>query len=189
MRFPRGAALTGRRPSGNIHPSKVLDKYEENVSAEQQKTQENARFSSPHEDQRRPGNHQGQKAQGSKARFCLMNERLAPLERIRRKSDFASLYRDGGRLRGRYFHLVFRRNELGHSRLAVVAGRKVGSAVVRNRVKRRLRELFRRHKELLREPTDLIVIARPESGDAPWAEFREAYFSSLTTIFRKRISS
>jgi ribonuclease P protein component len=118
-----------------------------------------------------------------------MNERLTPPERIRRKSDFASLYRDGGRIRGRYFHLVFRRNELGHSRLAVVASRKVGSAVVRNRVKRRLRELFRRHKELLREPTDLIVIARQESGDAPWAEFREAYFSSLTTIFRKRISS
>jgi ribonuclease P protein component len=118
-----------------------------------------------------------------------MNERLTPLERIRRKSDFASLYRDGGRIRGRYFHLVFRRNELGHSRLGVVASRKVGSAVVRNRVKRRLRELFRRHKELLREPIDLIVIARPESGDAPWAEFREAYFSSLTTIFRKRISS
>jgi len=118
-----------------------------------------------------------------------MNERLAPLERIRRKSDFASLYRDGGRIRGRYFHLVFRRNEFGHSRLAVVASRKVGSAVVRNRVKRRLRELFRRHKELLREPLDLIVVARPESGDAPWAEFREAYFSSLATIFRKRILS
>ena len=74
-------------------------------------------------------------------------------------------------------------------RVAVVDSRKVGSAVVRNRVKRRLRELFRRHKELLREPTDLIVIARPESGDASWAEFQEAYFSSLTTIFRKRISS
>lgn len=181
--------MTGRGASGNIHPSKVLDKHEENVSAEQQKTQKNARFPSPHEDQRRPGSHQEQKAQGSKARFCRMNERLTPLERIRRKSDFARLYRDGGRIRGRYFHLVFRRNELGHSRLAVVASRKVGSAVVRNRVKRRLRELFRRNKELLREPTDLIVIARPESGDAPWAEFREGYFSSLTTIFRKRISS
>ena len=118
-----------------------------------------------------------------------MNECLTPPERIRRKSDFASLYRDGGRIRGRYFNLVFRRNELDYSRLAVVASRKVGSAVVRNRVKRRLRELFRRHKDLLREPTDRIVIARPESGDAPWAEIRGAYLSSLTTIFRKRISS
>jgi ribonuclease P protein component len=118
-----------------------------------------------------------------------MNERLTPLERIRRKSDFANLYRDGGRLRGRYFTLVFRRNGLGHSRLAVVASRKVGPAVVRNRVKRRFRELFRRNKALLGEPLDLIVITRPESGEAAWPDLRDAYVSSMTTILRKRISA
>ena len=118
-----------------------------------------------------------------------MNERLTPLERIRRKSDFACLYRDGGRYRGRYFTLVFLKNGLGYSRLAVVVSRKVGSAVVRNRVKRRFRELFRRNKELLAEPLDLMVIARPESGEAAWNGLRDAYLSSLTTILRKRISS
>jgi ribonuclease P protein component len=118
-----------------------------------------------------------------------MNERLTPAERIRRKSDFASLYRQGGRLRGRYFTLVFLKNELGHSRLAVVASRKVGSAVVRNRVKRRFRELFRRNKQLLQDPLDIIVITRPESGEAAWTDLRDAFISSLTTILRKRISS
>ncbi len=118
-----------------------------------------------------------------------MNERLTPIERIRRKSEFASLYRDGGRLRGRYFTLVFLENELGRSRLAVVASRKVGSSVVRNRVKRRFRELFRRNKGLLLAPLDVIVIARPESGEAAWTDLREAYISSLATLFRKRISS
>jgi ribonuclease P protein component len=118
-----------------------------------------------------------------------MNERLTPLERIRRRSDFANLYREGGRFRGRYFTLVFLRNGLGHSRLAVVASRKVGSAVVRNRIKRRFRELFRRTKTLLGEPLDLIVITRPESGEAAWSDLRDAYISSMTTILRKRISS
>jgi ribonuclease P protein component len=118
-----------------------------------------------------------------------MNERLTPAERIRKKNDFASLYRQGNRLRGRLFTLVFLKNELGHARLAVVASRKVGSAIVRNRVKRRFRELFRREKGLLREPLDLIVIARPETGEAAWADLRDAYISALTTIFRKRISS
>jgi len=117
-----------------------------------------------------------------------MNERLTPLERIRRKSDFATLYRDGSRLRGRFFTLVFKRNGLDHSRLAVVASRKVGPSVTRNRVKRRYRELFRRNKDLLREPFDLIVITRPESGTALWSELRDAYISSLTTLMRKRIS-
>jgi ribonuclease P protein component len=116
-----------------------------------------------------------------------MNERLTPLERIRRKSDFASLYRDGSRYRGRYFTLVFSRNGLDHSRLAVVASRKVGSAVTRNRVKRRFRELFRRNKALLAESLDLIVITRPESGEAPWPDLRDAYISSVTAILRKRI--
>jgi ribonuclease P protein component len=118
-----------------------------------------------------------------------MNERLTPLERIRKKSDFANIYRDGSRLRGRFFTLVFTRNGLAHSRLAVVASRKVGSAVLRNRVKRRFRELFRRNKELLTEPLDLVVITRPESGSALWPELRDAYISSLATILRKRISS
>ena len=118
-----------------------------------------------------------------------MNERLTPLERIRKKSDFARLYREGSRFRGRLFTLVFLRNGLDHSRLAVVASRKVGPSTVRNRVKRRFRELYRRNKALLREPLDLVVITRPESGAAPWPELRDAYFASLTTILRKRISS
>ena len=118
-----------------------------------------------------------------------MNERLTPVERIRKKGDFSGLYGRGSRFRGRYFTLVFFGNGLGHARLAVVASRKVGAAVVRNRVKRRFRELFRREKELLREPLDLIVIARPESGQAAWGELRDAYISALTTICRKRITS
>jgi ribonuclease P protein component len=118
-----------------------------------------------------------------------MNERLTPLERIRRKSDFTNIYRDGGRFRGRFFTLVFLRNGLGHPRLAVVASRKVGPAVVRNRVKRRFRELFRRNKDLLGAPLDLIVIARPGSGEAGFSDLRDAYISSLTTIMRKRIAT
>lgn len=118
-----------------------------------------------------------------------MNERLTPAERIRKKSDFTGLYRRGSRFRGRFFTLVFMENGLDQARLAVVASRKVGPAVVRNRVKRRFRELFRREKGLLKEPLDLIVIARPESGEAPWTELRSAYVSALATISRKRISS
>ncbi|MEN6559176.1 MAG: ribonuclease P protein component [Acidobacteriota bacterium] len=118
-----------------------------------------------------------------------MNERLTPLERIRKKGDFAGIYREGSRFRGRYFTLVFRGNGLAYSRLAVVASRKVGSAVVRNKVKRRFRDLFRRNKGLLGTPLDLIVVARPEAGTAAWPDLRDSYLSSLTTIFRKRISS
>jgi ribonuclease P protein component len=118
-----------------------------------------------------------------------MNESLAPFERIRKKSDFSGLYRNGRRFRGRHFTLVYRRNGLDFSRLAVVVSRKVGPAVVRNRIKRRFRELFRRNKGLLAEPLDLIVVARPDAAAADWPGLKDAFISALTTIFRKRISS
>lgn len=118
-----------------------------------------------------------------------MNERLTPLERIRRKKDFVSLYRDGSRHRGRYFNLVYRSSPLDHSRLAVVVSKKVGPAVTRNRVKRRLREVFRRNKGLLPEATDLIVVARREIADLGMPELRAAYFEALEAIRKKRASS
>jgi len=116
-----------------------------------------------------------------------MNERLAPLERIRKKRDFSSLYRNGSRFRGRYFTLVYRRNGLAFSRLAVVVSRKVGAAVTRNRVKRRFRELFRRNKAMMAEPVDIIVVAKPEAGGLAWPEFRDGFVTGLNAIYRHRI--
>ncbi len=118
-----------------------------------------------------------------------MDERLTPLERIRKQRDFASLYKNGSRYRGRYFTLVHRPSSAGASRLAVVVSKKVGPAVTRNRVKRRLRALFRRHKGLLPGPTDLIVVVRKEIVALGAAELRDGYFQALESIRKKRASS
>jgi len=118
-----------------------------------------------------------------------MNERLTPLERIRRKKDFASLYRNGSRFRGRYFNLVYRPSPVGTSRLAVVVSNKVGPAVTRNKVKRRIRDIFRRTKSLLAEPMDLIVVTRREILDLNASELRAGYIQALESIKKKRISS
>jgi ribonuclease P protein component len=118
-----------------------------------------------------------------------MNERLSSEERIRRKRDFIDLYRDGHRLRGRYFTLVYRSGPLGHSRLAVVVSKKVGPAVVRNRVKRRIRDIFRRTKNLIVEPTDIIVVTRKEILELTPAELRAGYLQAIEAIKRKQASS
>lgn len=115
-----------------------------------------------------------------------MDERLTPSERIRRQRDFEALYRAGRRYRGRYFHLVYRANALGFPRLGVVVSGKVGNAVERNRIKRRVRTLFRRNKALFTEPTDIILIARPEIVGLPWPELAERYLSAVGGIFRER---
>ena len=115
-----------------------------------------------------------------------MNERLTSRERIRKKRDFASIYRYGSRYRGRYYTLVYRPNALGCSRLGVVVSKKVGPAVTRNGVKRRMRELFRRNKGLFTESMDLIIVARPEIVDLGFAELEAGYFSALGALTRKR---
>ncbi|MGA2531811.1 MAG: ribonuclease P protein component [Candidatus Aminicenantales bacterium] len=118
-----------------------------------------------------------------------MNEHLTPLERIRRKKDFISLYRNGSRFRGPYFNLVYRPNSLGYSRLAVVVSKKVGPSVTRNRVKRRLRDLFRRNKGLLPGPLDMIMVTRKEIVDLGAPELRAGYFEALESIKKKRAVS
>ena len=118
-----------------------------------------------------------------------MDERLTSREKVRKQRDFLSLYKNGSRYRGRYFSLVYRPNPSGASRLAVVVSKKVGTAVTRNRVKRRLRALFRRHKGLLPGAVDLVVVARKEIVDLGAAELRTGYFQALESIKKKRASA
>ena len=104
-----------------------------------------------------------------------MDERLRAIERIRNKKDFSEIYKKGRRLKGQYFVLVFAPNGLNYSRLGVVVSKKVGQATVRNRVKRRFRELFRRNKALLPGNFDLVLIARPEVVQLDWQKMKEEY--------------
>jgi ribonuclease P protein component len=54
----------------------------------------------------------------------------------------------------------------------------VGGAVTRNRVRRRLREIFRRNRDLFGESgSDVVINARPSAGEASFAALREEYRS------------
>ena len=111
-----------------------------------------------------------------------MPESYRPHERIRKKSDFAELYKRGRCDRGRYFNLIHLPNHLGHSRMAVVASRKVGNAVQRNRIRRRAKELFRRNKELLDSSLDLLIIAKKEGAEASWDDLRRRFLDALRSL-------
>jgi ribonuclease P protein component len=55
-------------------------------------------------------------------------------------------------------------------RLGVVTSRKVGNAVARNRARRLVREVYRRHKHELQPNVELVIIARPAINDRPYAD-------------------
>lgn len=96
-----------------------------------------------------------------------LGERLPREHTLRRSADYLRCYRRGRRLRGSYARLHFAPNEEGHPRLGITASRKVGKAVVRNRLKRRVREVFRLYPgraEL--PPVDLVVHLEPAAAGA-----------------------
>ncbi len=115
-----------------------------------------------------------------------MKESLSPRERIRKKKDFLILYKKGSRHRGKYFNLVFLPNHQTYSRMAVVVGKRVGNAVKRNKIKRWMRELYRRNKSLLAIPLDMIFLTKEEIGESSWASLRDEYRAVLGAV-RKRL--
>ena len=83
--------------------------------------------------------------------------------RLTRRAQYTSVFKDGRRITGRHFICyVTRPNEPG-SKLGLAVSRKVGKAVVRNRVKRYLREFYRTHRPSFSADIHLVVVARPES--------------------------
>jgi ribonuclease P protein component len=157
-------------------------KDEKNVSTEQKKTKEEPWFPRADEEQRGPAHHQEPQTQRQKKTRCLMDERFTSQEKIRKKKDFLHLYKKGKRYRGKYFTLIYLSNELNFSRVAVVASKKLGNAVQRNRTKRWLRTLFRRNKELLKSPFDMIFIPRKEIHEAKWQNLENEYLAALKCI-------
>lgn len=98
-------------------------------------------------------------------------ERFPRRARLCRREEFRAAFARGVRVRSGRFQGVVVRNDLGHPRLGLAVGRKVGGAVQRNRVKRRLRELFRRHRERLPVPVDVVVIPLPGAAELDFATF------------------
>jgi len=77
-------------------------------------------------------------------------------------------------------------NELGRTRVGITVSGRVGKAVVRNRVRRRLREALSRRFDRLPSSSDVVVSARPASARASWAELQAALDHVLTRAERRR---
>jgi ribonuclease P protein component len=102
------------------------------------------------------------------------SQALSRTSRIRRRPEFQRAYDSGRRLQGKYMAVFVVSNGSTVSRLGVAASRKLGNAVIRNRMKRLTREVFRRNK--IAEGIDIVVVPRREMLDAS--------FSSLDADYR-----
>ena len=90
---------------------------------------------------------------------------------------FRRLYRKGGSYADRNLVLYCRKNGSRENRIGLTVGVKLGHAVGRNRIRRRLREIYRLHETQFLPGYDLVVVARGRAMDAPYAELEKAYLS------------
>jgi ribonuclease P protein component len=102
-------------------------------------------------------------------------------ERLTRKLDFVYAYEHGAKWVGGSFILFVVRRAGQGRKLGFAVSRKVGGSVVRNRVKRYIREVYRKHRSLLIDDIGLVVVAQAASGQSSYDECAAA----LQRIFQK----
>lgn len=94
---------------------------------------------------------------------------------IKRRSDFQRVYWVGRSYANRYFVLYVFPAANVRGRVGFAAGKKLGCAVVRNRVKRLLRESYRLHQELLRDDVALLLVGRKAMVEAKCQAVEKAF--------------
>ena len=73
--------------------------------------------------------------------------------------------------------IYWRKNNLEENRIGYTVSKKLGHAVVRNKVRRRLREIYRLHEEEFLSGRDLVVVARSRAVGVPYAKLEQAFLS------------
>jgi len=93
-------------------------------------------------------------------KVVLKKEGIKRVERIRKKAEFEGIFRSAKRVNKKNLRIYYTLNKRNISRFAVVTGRKLGKAVLRNRLKRIIREIYRRNKRLFGNGIDWIFIPK-----------------------------
>jgi ribonuclease P protein component len=106
---------------------------------------------------------------------------LPPARRIRRRREFQRVFDAGRRAHGRYLTIIAAPSPGPDSRLGIVASKKLGGAVVRNRAKRLIREVFRTQSHPERA-FDLVIIPKTSALQVHAAEVISDYRTTLKRL-------
>lgn len=104
-------------------------------------------------------------------------------EAIKLNKEFKSLYYRGGCQVSKRVVLYFRKNKNNKdiNRLGLTVSKKIGNAVMRNKVRRRLKEIYRLNEDRLLSGYDIVLVARGTSADSTYEDLEK----DMNFIFRK----
>ena len=111
---------------------------------------------------------------------------------MKENSLFRRLYARGKSAANSYLVIYCRKNGGTENRIGYTVSKKLGHAVVRNRVRRRLREIYRLHEAEFLPGRDIVVVARSRAVGAPYAKLERAFLSlgeKLELLAEKRDDS
>jgi ribonuclease P protein component len=102
--------------------------------------------------------------------------------------EFERVYHGGSVYRGKLFSIHMLANTVGKPRLGLSVSKKVGTAVERNRVRRRLKEIFRSSLGGLPGELDLVISARPAAVEASFEELSEEFSRCLSKLNKDSVT-
>jgi ribonuclease P protein component len=102
-------------------------------------------------------------------------------DRLLKRHEFLEILKVGHRIQNRQFKAVYQKNNKGTTRIGITITKRVGNAVTRNKLKRLIREYFRKNRQKLPANVDINIIAKKEAVMMDNQEL----LSSLNHIFDK----
>ena len=103
-------------------------------------------------------------------------------ERLAKRPQFENVMAEGKKKRVERLCIIFSLpNELDRRRLGIIASKKIGNAVARNRVKRRIREIFRQIKHRMEPALDIVVISGKDMVTLPYGVIEKKLSNTLLT--------
>jgi ribonuclease P protein component len=105
--------------------------------------------------------------------------------RLTRRSQFRTVYERGKRIGSPSFTLFGLPNDAGSCRLGITATRRLGGAVRRNRIKRVLRDIFRRNRPEIDAALDLVINPRPGIEARDRETLEREFLASVSALCRR----
>jgi ribonuclease P protein component len=101
---------------------------------------------------------------------------------LKKNHEFRRLYNKGKSAVSPYFAIYCRKTGRAYSRLGITTGVKLGNAVKRNRVRRRIRELYRTHEAQLLSGYDIVVVARTRAIFGRYADLERSFVQLMKKL-------
>lgn len=106
---------------------------------------------------------------------------MRAINRLKKNEDFRRVYQKKRSMANKLLIIYILKNKYGYNRVGFTVSKKVGKSVIRNRVKRLLRESYRLNEEKILQGYDIIFIARNTASKASYKEIENA----MMHLFRK----